>query len=234
MKNYGKVTAGLIAGWFIFALSASALRLFENNSNRVGPAVGLAALIPIALFSLWLAASRTFRQFALSLNPSTLTLLHSWRILGFTFVLLEARGVLPAIFAWPAGYGDMAIGATATIVAWKLADPRHRNAFVIWQLLGMADLVTAVSLGTTARLFSPQMFSPQILSPQSTSMVAMTVLPLSLVPTFFVPLLMILHIICIAQARSWKSTFNEKLSAVSAGPRPHDTRPRPLQPFASS
>ena len=33
----------------------------------------------------------------------------------------------------------------------------------------------------------------------------MTVLPLSLIPTFLVPLFAIFHIICIAQARSWKS-----------------------------
>ena len=31
----------------------------------------------------------------------------------------------------------------------------------------------------------------------------MTVLPLSLIPTFAVPLFIILHIICVAQARLW-------------------------------
>jgi hypothetical protein len=130
----------------------------------------------------------------MSLNPQVLTLAQSWRIVGFTFVLLEARGGLPAIFAWPAGYGDMAIGATATFVAWKLANPARRNGFIFWQLLGIADLVNAVGLGTTARL----------LSPSGPSMVAMTVLPLSLVPTFLVPLFFIFHVICIAQARGWK------------------------------
>ncbi len=199
MKNYGKLTAGLIAGWFLFALSASALRLFENDSNRIGLAVALAALIPIAVFSLWFAASEKFRQFALSLNPRTLTFVQSWRILGFVFVVLEARGVLPAIFALPAGYGDMAVGATASLVAWKLANPSHRGSFILWQVLGIADLVTAVGLGTTARL----------LSPHSASMVAMTVLPLSLVPTFIVPLLLIFHFICIAQARTWKSASGD-------------------------
>ena len=79
--------------------------------------------VPIVVFALWFAASEKFRQFALSLNPQILTLAQTWRIVGFTFVLLEARGVLPAIFALPAGYGDMAIGATATLAAWKLANP---------------------------------------------------------------------------------------------------------------
>ena len=62
-----------------------------------------------------------------------------------------------------------------------------------WQLLGIADLVIAVSVGTTAFLISPQ----------GPSMVPMTVLPLSLIPTFLVPLFAILHVICLAQARFW-------------------------------
>ena len=130
----------------------------------------------------------------------------TWRIIGFIFVLLEARGVLPAIFALPAGYGDMTFGATATLVAWRLANPARRYSFIIWQLLGIADLVTAVSLGTTARL----------LSPHSTSMVAMTVLPLSLVPTFLVPLFLIFHLICIAQARAWKAGASDTVASVTA------------------
>jgi hypothetical protein len=194
MKNYGKFTASLIAIWFLFALYASSSEWFRNDANRIGLAVAAAAVTPILVFALWFATSEKFRQFAMSLNPQTLTLAQSWRIVGFTFVLLEARGGLPAIFALPAGYGDMAIGLTATFVAWKLANPVRRNIFIFWQLLGITDLVTAVSLGTTARL----------LSPNGPSMVAMTVLPLSLVPTFLVPLFLILHVICIAQARGWK------------------------------
>ncbi|MGZ4731116.1 MAG: hypothetical protein ACXVZH_03130, partial [Terriglobales bacterium] len=176
MPSYGKLTATLIAVWFLFALSASALYWFRNDGNRFGLAVAAAAVTPIVVFAVWFAASEKFRQFTLSLNPQILTLAQSWRIVGFTFVLLEARGVLPAIFALPAGYGDMAIGMTATLAAWMLSNPARRNSFILWQLLGIADLITAVSLGTTARLISPE----------GPSMAAITVLPLSLVPTFLV------------------------------------------------
>jgi hypothetical protein len=188
----GASPAWLIAGWFLVALSASAQGWFKNNANRIGAEVAVAAVSPILVFGMWFLASKGFRKFALSLSPQMLTLAQSWRLVGFTFVLLQARGILPAIFALPAGYGDMAIGATATVVAWKLDSPARRNSFIFWQLLGIADLVSAVSLGTTARL----------LSPDSTSMAAMTVLPLSLIPTFLVPLFLILHVICIAQARA--------------------------------
>ena len=206
MKAYGKLTAALIAVWFAFAVSASALQLFKNASNRVGVAVGMAALIPIAVFSLWFAASDGFRQFALSLNPRILTYVQSWRVIGLVFVILEARTVLPAVFALPAGYGDMVIGATASLVAWKMATPGHRNTFILWQALGMADLVMAVGLGTTAGL----------LSPHSIPMAAITVLPLSLIPTFLVPLFLILHVICIIQARTWKSISGTTRHAATA------------------
>jgi hypothetical protein len=206
MKSYGKFTAGLIVAWFIFALSASALHLFENQSQRVGIAVAVAALTPIVVFFLWFASSENFRRFALSLNPRILTLAQSWRIVGFTFVLLQAQSLLPAIFALPAGYGDMLIGATATLVAWQLSTPGHRNSFIVWQALGITDLIVAVSLGTTARLIAPH----------GPSMLPMTVLPLSLVPTFLVPLFLIFHVICIAQAKSWKSASDNARPGIGA------------------
>ena len=211
MKSYGKLATGLMVAWFIFALSAAALHLFQNDANRIGVGVGIAALAPIVLFSLWFAVSQRFRQFTLSVNPTILTAAQAWRI-GFTFVLLEARGVLAAVFALPAGYNDMAIGVTAAFVAWMLANPGHRNSFVLWQVLGIMDLMLAVTLGTTASLISPH----------GPTTVAMTVLPLSLVPTFLVPLFAIFHLICIAQARTWNA----------ASERSHRTM-RPAQHSAS-
>lgn len=191
--KYARLTTGLLVAWFIFSLSASALHVFRNDSARLGVSVGLAAFIPVVVFSLWMAASTGFRRFAMSLNPRLLSLVHTWRIGGFTFLALSAYGLLPALFAWPAGFGDMFIGVTAPLVAWRLAQPDHKNRFLLWNALGILDLVTAVTLGTTAGLISPH----------ATGMTAMTVLPLSMIPTFAVPLLLMLHIISIAQARRW-------------------------------
>jgi len=188
---YRRVTACLIAVWFVFALSASALHVFKTDLLPV--ALGLAVTIPIVAFLLWFATSAAFRQFALSLNPRTLTFVQSWRIAGFTFLVLYAAGILPGVFALPAGGGDIAIGATAPLVAVKLANFNHRRGFIFWQILGISDLVMAVTLGTIARLISPDGVGTGV----------MTVLPLSLIPTFAVPLLIMLHVICIAQARQW-------------------------------
>ena len=206
MSKYGKIAVGLLVIWFVAVLSASAMHLFQNVLNGFGLGIAVAALAPLIAFSLWFAASEGFRDFASSLNPRVLTSVQFGRIVGFTFVLLEARNALPAIFAMAAGYGDMFIGATAGFAAWKLAEPAHRNSFIFWQALGILDLISAVGLGSTAGLIDPR----------GPSMGAMTVLPLSLIPTFFVPLFMMLHVICIAQARNWKVASQARRSAAGA------------------
>jgi hypothetical protein len=192
--NYASLTIGLIAAWFVFAFSAAALHIFKTDPNLPPLALGFAVLTPIIVFLLWFGTSAGFRQFVLSLNPRTLTLVHSWRIAGFTFLALYATGLLPGVFALPAGLGDIAIGATAHLAATKFANFSRRRGFILWQVLGIFDLVVAITLGTTARLIDPHGVSTGI----------MNVLPMSLIPTFAVPLLIILHVICIAQARRWQ------------------------------
>jgi hypothetical protein len=192
--KYAKLTTGLIFVWFLFSLTASALHLFRTEPDQPPLPVGLAVLIPIAIFVIWSAASQPFRQFLLSLNPSTLTFVQAWRIAGFVFLVLYAYNILPGQLALPAGWGDIAIGATAPLVALKLANPNHRKGFILWQLLGITDLVNAVGMGVAA----------QFINPHGISTSAMTVLPMSLIPTFAVPLFMILHFISIAQARQWQ------------------------------
>ena len=204
MSRYAKITLAILVAWFTFALTASAKHVFLNESQRVGLSVAFAALTPIVVFALWFGVSKGFREFVLSLNPRVITFTQIWRLVGLEFVLLESRQLLPAVFALPAGYGDIFIGATAGFVAWKLGTPRHRTSFITWQLLGMLDLVMAVGLGTTARLIDTT----------GPTMLAMTVLPLSLIPTFFVPLYFILHAITIAQARQWKTSSVRTSAAV--------------------
>jgi len=191
MRNYGKLTLELLVVWFLAALTLAGLHLLQNPANGFGAGVAIAASLPLVVFVVWAAASRGFREFLLSLDPRILTAAQTWRLLGFVFVLLEARNLLPGVFALPAGY--MAIGATATLVAWQLAKPEHRGGFILWQLLGITDLVAAVSLGVTAPL----------LQPAGPTMKLLTELPLSLIPTFLVPLFLMFHVTAIARARKW-------------------------------
>jgi len=64
----------------------------------------------------------------------------------------------------------------------------------------------------------------RLISPHGVATAVMTVLPMSLIPTFAVPLLVMLHVICIAQARQWKerqdSSVGKQLpSSAQAEPR---------------
>jgi len=77
-----------------------------------------------------------------------------------------------------AGWGDVLVGATAPIIGHTLATRRGPGAWavaLVWNALGVADLVVAVSLGVLSRAN------------------AMLAFPLVLVPTFFVPLLLMAH-----------------------------------------
>jgi hypothetical protein len=192
--KYAKLTTGLIFVWFLFSLTASALHIFTTAPDQPPLPVGLAVLVPIAIFVVWSITSQSFRQFLLSLDLRTLTIVQAWRIAGLAFLALYTYNILPGQFALPAGWGDIAIGATAPLVAIKLANSRHKKSFIVWQLLGITDLVLAVGSGVTAQLINPHGITTS----------AMTVLPMSLIPTFAVPLFMILHFISIAQARQWQ------------------------------
>jgi hypothetical protein len=207
MSKYAKLSAGLLAGWLVFALSSSALHLYENAPNTPPIALGLAVVTPVVLFLLWFASSAGFRQFILSLSPRAVTLVQSIRVAGIVFLALGTYKILPAYFALSAGWGDIIIGATAPFAALSLASPAHRKGFIFWQLLGIADLVNALALGTLSGFIDPH----------GISTAPMAVLPMSYITTFAVPVFFILHIIGIAQARRWPSTVS---TATGAGLQP--------------
>lgn len=201
---YAKLTSGLITAWFVLAFTASYFHAFLTDDSRPPLAFGIAILLPLTVFFVWFAASASFRGFTLSLNPHTLTLVHSWRVAGFTFLALYSAGLLPAIFALPAGLGDMAIGLTSYLAAQWSSDFHLRRRFIVWQVLGIFDLVLAITLGTVSRLIDPH----------GTSTAIMTTLPMSLIPTFAVPMLIMLHVICIAQARQRKASQHPQVAEL--------------------
>ncbi|HYK36216.1 hypothetical protein [Alloacidobacterium sp.] len=207
-EMYRKLTSWLIAAWFIFALLASSLHLFQVSPGAPPVAFGSAALLPIIIFMAWFSVSPSFRAFVLGLNPRTLTMVQSWRIAGYVFLVLYAYGILPGAFAMPAGWGDVAIGVTAPLIALKLVGRSHRAGFIFWQILGMADLVTALGSGVATGF----------LGHNSVAMAPVTVLPLSLIPTFGVPLFFIFHIICIAQAKQWRESVDVPAGRPLANP----------------
>jgi hypothetical protein len=194
--QYRNLTLGLLAAWFMFALTASAFHLYVATPGQPPLPILLSVVVPVGAFLIWMASSPAFRRFVFSLDPRTATMMHTGRLAGFTFLVLYSYGILPGLFALPAGWGDVAIGATAPFVALMLVSPDHRKSFLLWQALGVLDLVVALSTGALT----------SVLLPLGSAPFPMAVLPLSLIPTFAVPVFLILHITCIAQAWDWSES----------------------------
>ena len=183
--------------WFLLVTGGSVLGVFQGNPSRPPLILGTAVILPVIVFvSAW-AGSARFRRFILSLDIRATAFTQMGRILGGVVLILYAQGVLPGIFALPAGLGDIAIGLTAPLVAWMLVS-RTRVRLVIlalWNVLGLLDLINAVSLGI---LTSQSTLG--ILAGATTSADIVT-FPFSLIPTFLVPLYLMLHLISLDQVR---------------------------------
>ena len=186
------LTAAVLVAWFFLALGGSLLGVFDSEPRPPIP-LGLAAVIPVALFGFCYLTSARFRQFVSSLDLRVLTLAQTFRVVGIVFVILYFLGALPGVFALPAGWGDFAVGITAPVVARYWKRPFPYRTFVAWNVLGILDLVTAVSLGVLASATPVGALAGDVTTR------LMGQFPLSLIPTFFVPLLLILHLICLAR-----------------------------------
>jgi hypothetical protein len=199
-SRWGGWLLGLLGVWLAGVTIASALKVFDTGSPgsmQLPLPLGLAASVPVVAFLIWFRSSRTFRGYLLSLDPAVLTAVHVWRIEGAVFIALWAVGRLPGPFALLAGIGDMTIGFTAPLVAWAFRRGKiSSGAFVGWQIAGIADLVIAVATGA---LSSNSKFG---LAAHGVTSRMMGLLPMSLIPTFGVPLMVILHLVCIAQVRA--------------------------------
>src|ERR1700677_4099692 len=96
------LTTIVLAVWFLLALGGSLLGVFDGEPRPPIP-LGLAAILPVALFATYYFVSAEFRQFILSLDLRLLTVAQTWRVAGIVFVILYFQGLLPGTFALPAG-----------------------------------------------------------------------------------------------------------------------------------
>src|ERR671911_2372833 len=122
---------------------------------------------------------------------SLLIAVHTWRIGGIAFIWGMIQGLLDPAFAIPAGVGDILIGVTAipfAIFLWK-GYSWSKYAIVVWSVLGIADLVNAVTLGV-------------ITNPDFRTS-TMATFPWILVPTVAVPTALALHGIVLYRLRNW-------------------------------
>jgi hypothetical protein len=207
----------LFLAWLAAALILSWAGFYEAGAFRL-PTLQYGLLIPIAagvvLFRRWATLRNTIR----SIPQSWLVGIQTYRALGLTFLILYAEKLLPGAFALPAGIGDVIVGVLAPLVAVaSLRDARGSSKWLrAWNLLGLTDLVVAVSTGF---LTSP---SPLQLLAFDRPNLLVASFPMVMIPVFLVPLAVLLHLASLERLRS--GSAQSRWSASEAVPASDNVR----------
>lgn len=182
-------SAIVFGGWLALSALLAAAGVYRQQPTQTTPWLGLAFFGVLAAL---LASTRippVARVLAAPGTAARLALPHTLRVIGVVFLILMAQGHLPAVFALPAGLGDIAVGLAAPSVARRLARGTGHRRAVWFNVLGIADLIVAVSIGFLSGL-GP--YRPLEVTPSTEPL---SLLPLVLVATMAVPLAIALHII---------------------------------------
>jgi hypothetical protein len=189
-----QATASVLVGWFAIAVALALAGVYSSATSRI-PTIQFGIAIPILIGCLmiwrWPAVSRLID----AVPRHWVIAIQFYRVEGLTFLVLFAAGLLPGLFALPAGLGDVAVGLLAAAIGIGAARGRPLNPRTVlrWNLLGIADLIVALSTGFLTAPSAFQMFAferPNVL---------ISTFPLVLIPTFLVPLAILLHIISLIQ-----------------------------------
>jgi hypothetical protein len=187
----GRLTVLIALGaWFVVVVAIGATGAL-SPAGRGAPALGLTVVLPIAALVGAYFALPSVRNAMTATPLPALIALHAIRLLGFAFIVLYAKGRLPAPFAPSAGWGDVFIGVTALPLAWAVTrfGARLRPLVFLWNAVGVVDLVVAVTLGPLSAPGPLQVFvGPPDSSP-------MTSLPWLIIPGFLVPILFFIHVV---------------------------------------
>ena len=166
--------------------------------TRIGPLplLPVAIVLPLLIGLPVLLRSRTIGLVLDATPPSWLVGLQVYRVFGSVFLAGWIAGNLPGIFALPAGAGDTLVGLLALPVALLLrSDARGAVGLAVaWNVLGILDLVNAVSIGALTTPGPLQLIVPDRVN-------AVAAYPLVLIPAFAVPLSLLLHATSLRQLR---------------------------------
>lgn len=188
----------VIAAWATLSLILNVLGLFAPHPDTPPLALLIAVMGPPILFVIAYSLSARVRTLSLSLDLRLLTAMQGWRIIGAMFLVLMSLGLLPGTFAWPAGIGDLVVGAYAPFVVLAISrrSPGWHNHVVLLNVLGLLDFVGAIGGGVLSGSAPMGILRGDVTSD------LMLALPLSMIPTFAVPFWIVLHIISLMKVRN--------------------------------
>lgn len=199
--------------WFSLVTALAATKTLHTPGLAGVAGLGLAIAVPMLTMIGAAIASDRVRRSLVRIPVASLIAANTVRVLGVSFLVLHSQGRLPAPFALTAGWGDIAIGLTAPLVAWLVASrgAQARVPLAIWNALGLLDLIVAVSLGVST---SPAL-QAGFTGPNSGTM---TTLPWLLIPAFLVPTLACSHLALFYRLRVGLERDAAPLSRTTAHP----------------
>ena len=177
----------------------SGMRGYFQTEMFGAPVVLIAAvLIPPIAFAILYRSIPSVQQWTESLELTTIVAMQAWRVIGGTFVFLWLIGDLPAAFAIPAGFGDVAVGIGAALIVTNVANqtPGWQSNVRYLIFFGMLDFVAALATGVLTRQGLPLYFEG------APSADIMQSLPMVFIPGFIVPGFIILHMIAWIKLRN--------------------------------
>lgn len=199
---------------------------FAVTPETSNPAIAFGIGIPIILGLCCLATSDRVRMLITAIPLPPLIAVQLYRVLGMLFLVAYLWQLMPAEFALHAGIGDIVIGLTAPLVAYAVMK-NLRSARVLalsWNVLGIAELALAVTLGFLA---SPSAFLQLALAMPNS---LITRYPFVLVPTFVVPVSILLHAAALWRLRSAAITAVDGTAVELDRPPPGGERPADRRP----
>jgi hypothetical protein len=209
----------VVAAWAALSLILNVLGVFDNPPDKPPLALLISVILPPTLFVIAFVLSAGVRTLSLSLDLRLLTAMQAWRIIGAMFLVLMTAHLLPGTFAWPAGVGDIIVGAYAPFVVLAISrrTPNWRRHVILLNILGLLDFVGAIGGGVLAGN------SPIGILRGDVATDMMQRLPLSLIPTFAVPFWIVLHVISLIKLPKMEaaevSLNNKTRNTNSSAPR---------------
>ena len=182
--------------WSAVAWTAAINGVFRTGASAL-PLLPLTIFLPVIIGAPLLLLSKRVGQLLDVMPTAWLVALQLYRVFGSQWLAYWLRGLLPGLWALPAGTGDVLTGLFAVPAAIALATgtAEGRKAAILWNIFGLADVAAAIILGM---IISPGPF--QLIIPNGSS-IGLSGYPNVLTPAFVVPSSILLHALSLRQLR---------------------------------
>src|SRR3954453_12477460 len=180
--------------WAAVAWTAAIDGLFRTGASPL-PLLPSAMFLPIIIGAPLLLLSKRVGQLLDAMPTTWLVALQLYRVFGSQWLAYWLRGLLPGLWALPAGTGDVLTGlfAVSAAIALVAGTAEGRKAAILWNIFGLADFAVAVTLGL---MITPGPF--QLIVPTGPS-IGLDNYPNVLTPAFVVPGSILLHTLSLRQ-----------------------------------